>query len=132
MPPFPKLTCCLLALGLALAPAAGAQTRQDGTPILRLPEPPVAEDAPASAFVEAARTAIAVGRAGEAMEAIERAESRVLVRSVRPSRANTPSDQELVRVLAEARAALGQGERALALELLARAAANPALDAAVE
>jgi hypothetical protein len=92
----------------------------------------VAEDAPASAFVEAARTAIAVGRAGEAMEAIERAESRVLVRSVRPSRANTPSDQELVRVLAEARAALGQGERALALELLARAAANPALDAAVE
>ena len=123
---------CLLAL--ALAPAAQAQVapRAEGVPIVRLPDPPVDDDAPASAFVNAARTAIALGRAGEAMEAIERAESRVLIRSVRPSRANSPSDQALVRSLAEARAHLRQGQRAEALEKLAEVAANPALDAAAE
>ncbi len=134
MPSFPVIPAFLLALGLLVAPAALAQTQtqQDGIPLVRLPDPPVTDDAPASAFVNAARTAIAAGRPGEAMEAIERAESRVLIRSVRPSRANTPSDQALVRTLAEARAALRQGNRAEALDKLAEAAANPGLDAAVE
>ena len=127
----------LLILALLLAagvPAARAQTATpaESVPVVRLPDPPVADEAPPSAFIAAARTAIAAGRAGEAMEAIERAESRVLVRSVRPSRASVPSEQVLVRVLAEARMALGQGARAEALTKLAEALANPALDAAVE
>ncbi len=134
MPHALKTLTCLLALGLLVLPAAHAQVppRQDGVPLVRLPDPPVDDDAPASAFITAARTAIAVGRAGEAMEAIERAESRLLIRSVRPSRANTPSDQAMVRTLAEARAALREGQRAEALDKLAEVAANPALDAAVE
>lgn len=132
MPQALKTLTCLLALGLVLLPPAQAQLRPDGIPLVRLPDPPVDDNAPASAFVTAARTAIAAGRPGEAMEAIERAESRLLIRSVRPSRANTPSDQDLVLTLAEARAHLRQGERAEALEKLAQAAANPALDAAVE
>ncbi len=127
-----KTLLCLLALGLPLAPGAQAQTRPDTVPAVRLPDPPVADDAPVSAFIDAARTAIAAGRAGEAMEAIERAESRVLIRSVRPSRAGTPSDQDLVRMLAEARGFLRQGLRGPALEKLAEVAANPALDAPVE
>ncbi len=127
----------LLILALLLVagvPAARAQTATpaESVPLVRLPDPPVADEAPPSAFIAAARTAIAAGRAGEAMEAIERAESRVLVRSVRPSRASIPSEQVLVRVLAEARMALGQGARAEALTKLAEALANPALDAAVE
>lgn len=134
MPHALKTLSCLLALGLLVLPAAHAQVppRQDGVPLVRLPDPPVDDDAPASAFITAARTAIAAGRPGEAMEAIERAESRLLIRSVRPSRANTPSDQDLVRTLAEARAHLRQGQRAEALDKLSQAAANPALDAAVE
>jgi hypothetical protein len=132
MPYALKTLICLLALGLVPGLPAHGQTRQDSLPIVRLPDPPVADDAPASAFVHAARTAIAAGRAGEAMEAIERAESRVLIRSVRPSRAGDPSDQALVRTLAEARGLLRQGLRAEALERLAAVAANPALDAAVE
>ncbi len=129
-----KMLPCLLALGLLALPAAHAQVppHQDGVPLVRLPDPPVDDDAPVSAFITAARTAIAVGRAGAAMEAIERAESRLLIRSVRPSRANTPSDQSMVRTLAEARAALRDGQRAEALDKLAEVAANPALDAAVE
>lgn len=113
----------MLALLMLAAPAAAQ---------IRLPDPPVADEAPPSAFVAAARTAIAAGRGGEAMEAIERAETRVLVRSVRPSRAATPSDQALVRLLAESRAALARGDRAGALDRLADVMANPALDAQVE
>ena len=121
----------ILAVMLAAAPNAG-HGQNASVPIARLPVPAVAEDAPPSAFVAAARSAIAAGRIGEATEAIERAESRVLVRSVRPSRAQTPSDQALVRTLAEARGALGQGDRTSALAKLAEALGNPALDAAVE
>ncbi len=114
----------ILMLALLLAAPAMAQ--------IRLPDPPVADQAPPSAFVAAARTAIAAGRGGEAMEAIERAESRVLVRSVRPSRASAQSEQALVRLLAEARGALARGDRAGALDRLADVMANPALDAQVE
>lgn len=114
---------------LLLAPSASAA---DQVPLAPLPVPAVAEEAAPSAFVTAARTAIAAGRLGEAMEAIERAESRVLIRSVRPSRAGVPSDQALVRLLAEARGALGQGDRAGALAMLAEVLASPALDAGTE
>ena len=121
----------LLATGLGTAQAQNAAPA-DSSPVARLPDPPVADEAPPSAFVSAARTAIAAGRLGEAIEAIERAESRLLIRSVRPSRAATPSDQALVRMLGAARVALGQGERAEALEHLAKVLADPALDSAVE
>jgi hypothetical protein len=123
----------VLAAMLCMGPLAGhAQNAAPSAPLVRLPVPDVPQDAPPSAFVAAARSAIAAGRPGEAMEAIERAESRLLVRSVRPSRAWVPSDQALVRMLADARAALGQGDRATALARLAEAQANPALDAAEE
>ena len=123
-----------LAVLLAIAPAALAQNAvpADSVPLAPRPSPAVADEAPPSEFITAARSAIAAGRADEAMEAIERAESRVLIRSVRPSRAAVPSDQALVRMLAEARLALGQGDRAGALAKLAEVLANPALDAAVE
>lgn len=119
------------AMAIAMLLAQGAPAA-DQVPLAPLPVPAVAEEAAPSAFVTAARTAIAVGRLGEAMEAIERAESRVLIRSVRPSRAGVPSDQALVRLLAEARGALGQGDRAGALEKLAEVLASPALDAGTE
>ncbi len=91
----------------------------------QLPTPPVSEDSPPSAFIQAAETAIAAGRLGEAQEAIERAESRVLNRSVRPSKAGEASQQALVQQLSEARQALARGDRAGAVAQLARARANP-------
>lgn len=98
----------LLLLLLFATPAfaqTGPQSGADSTPVARLPDPGIADEAPPSAFIAAARTAIAVGRLGEAMEAIERAESRLLARHVRPSLAGTPSDQALVVQLRAARAA---------------------------
>jgi hypothetical protein len=139
-------SCAFAAvLALAVAPAL-AQTTQDtggGSEPLstqptnigpgtthtlwspQLPTPGVADNAPPAAFVKAAQAAIAAGRLGEAQEAIERAESRALDRSVRPSRANNPSRQPLVQQLAQARQLLGGGDRMGALHMLEQALANP-------
>jgi hypothetical protein len=91
----------------------------------QLPAPAVSDAAPPAAFVRAAQAAIAAGRLGEAQEAIERAESRALDRTVRPSRATVPSHQPLVQQLAQARQLLGAGDRMGALRMLDRALANP-------
>jgi hypothetical protein len=122
MPPGP-------AVPLSVAPGAPA-TPPAGS--ARLPEAGVSEDAKPSAFVESARAAITAGRIGEATEAIERAESRILSRSVKPSRANDPSSQVLVKQLADARAALAAGDRAAALAGLAAALQNPWIDSGAE
>ncbi len=129
------LTAMLLlpiaAPALAVAQNA-ASSADEGRVVVRLPDPGVADDAPPSAFLAAARQAIAAGRRGAAMEAIERAESRLLVRSVRPSRAGVPSEQGLVRLLAEARTALARGDRDEAMRKLDTVMRDPALDGAVE
>jgi hypothetical protein len=95
----------------------------------QLPPPPIDDNASPAAFVKAAEAAIAAGRLGEAQEAIERAESRALDRSVRPSRAGEPSHQPLVQQLAQARRALGAGDAAGAMASLTAALANPDSDA---
>lgn len=114
-----------VVLALLVVPAA-AQTAPEPLPRVQLPEPDVDENAPPSAFLAAARGAIAAGRTGEAMEALERAESRALIRSVRPSRAGDPSRQPLVRIIADARAKLAGGDRMGALEAIERATAAEA------
>jgi hypothetical protein len=91
----------------------------------QLPAPPVSDNAPAAAFVQAAQRALAGGRPGEAQEAIERAESRALNRSVVPSTAKNPSHQPLVQQLAKARQLLAAGDKAGAMTMLNQALANP-------
>ena len=91
----------------------------------RLPNPDVGESAPPRVYLEAARRALAANRTGEAQEAMERAETRTLDRSVRPSRAGDASAQPLVRQIAEARAALSTGDRARAIQIIEAAMGNP-------
>jgi len=129
-----------VVLLLACVVPAAAQTPEPGATAppadvpavlgTRLPPPDVDADAPPAAFLDAARRALAAGRGGEAMEALERAESRALSRSVRPSLAGKPSRQSLVQVIAQARAALAGGDRLRALQridqaLAVQAAAEP-------
>lgn len=90
-----------------------------------LPIPPVDEDAPPLSFLDAARKAVAAGRTGEAQEALERAESRALDRSVKPSTAGRPSGQKLVNQIAEARHSLGAGDRMRSVTLIEQAMRNP-------
>ena len=112
---------------LLLALPAGAQTRSpppgplgtlpapvatpDGLVVAPLGAPTLDEDAPARDFLLAARQSLAAGRITEAMEALERAESRALTRDVRPSRAGIPSEQSLVAAIGAARGALTLGDR---------------------
>lgn len=95
-----------------------------------LPTPAVDDNAPPSAFLRAAEGAIAANHTGEAQEALERAESRALDRTVRPSKASQPSGQPLVHQIALARQALGNGDRMKALSLIKQALANPDASAA--
>ena len=97
-----------------------------------LPAPTVDDDSPPLIFLLSARQAIADGKLGVAQEALERAESRALVRSVKPSRANVPSDQGIVAEIAAARHALASGDRATALDKISTALANKDADAAPE
>lgn len=91
----------------------------------RLPDPAVGENAPPRIFLEAARRALAANRTGEAQEAMERAESRLLSRSVAPSRAADPSRQPLIAQIANARTALSIGDRARAIQILDVAIDSP-------
>ncbi len=95
----------------------------------RLPAPAIDENAPVSAFLDAARHALAAGRTGEAQEALERAESRALVRSVRPSRAGQASRQPVVERISAALAALATGDRQAVLQHIDEALAAEAAEA---
>jgi hypothetical protein len=128
---------CYAAVLAGLAGPAAAQPAAPlaGPPVpgepgssygIRLPTPDVDENAPPTAFLNAARGAIAAGRDGEALEALERAESRALDRDVRPSRVGAPSRQPVVGIIASARSALVAGDRMQTLQLIDRALAAEA------
>lgn len=102
-----------LMLMLLLLGGAPAQAQ-----VVALPVPDVDVDAAPRVFLLAARQSLAAGRDGEAMEALERAESRALVRDVRPSQADQPSAQGLVKAISAARSALGEGDRLGTLGLI--------------
>ena len=90
-----------------------------------LPAPDVDEDAPPRTFLSAAKQAIAAARFDVAMEALERAESRALIRSVRPSLAGVPSEQKIVKDIQAARHALDAGDRPGCLAAIEAALADP-------
>jgi hypothetical protein len=102
-------------MGLALSVPAMAQqasnitpsdTRSDIAPAL--PTPPVSPDAGPRQYLQAARTALSAHRTGEAQEALERAEARLLDRSTaNPGREDRAP---MVRQVADAREALGRGD----------------------
>lgn len=96
-----------------------ADTRSDIAP--RLPTPNATSNSPAG-YLQAAKRAIAGRRTGTAQEALERAETRALDRSVDPSAANTPDSSSLVAQIGEARRALASGNMS---------AANSAIDGAL-
>ena len=118
-----------LLFTLLAVPAAAQAPVPAGPYDANLPAPEVGENASPVALLQAARGAIAAGRLPEAMEALEQAETRALIRSVRPSRVNQPSRQPQVERIAAARAALAGGDRMRALELIEQALAAEAKEA---
>jgi len=128
----------MLALGLsavAAAPAAVAQNpasnrasnivpSDTGSPIApALPSPDLDPGATPEQFLHAARSALATGRTGEAQQAMEMAETRLLDRSTPLFQTDVPSRSELIARIGEARRALGDHDRARSMELLDQAIA---------
>jgi len=86
-----------------------SDTRSEIAP--RLPSPDAASNTP-EAFLMAAQRALAAGRTGQAQEALERAETRLLTRSTEPSMANTPDSAPMVMQISQARQALARRDTA--------------------
>ena len=95
----------------ALAIASPALAQSEPQPRLALPDPPVADNAPIGAFLRAAQTALITGRLGEAQEALERAQTRMLDRSVPLFQTNNPSQDPGVTAVTQALRALAAGDR---------------------
>ena len=76
-----------------------------------LPLPPVPSADPPSAFLVAARRAVARGRTGEAQEALERAETRLLDRDLPPTAAPMADNRQAVLAIAAARRAVAARDR---------------------
>ena len=83
-----------------------------------LPQPAVGENATTQDYLRAARAALTTGRTGQAQQALEMAETRSLDRSVAQGQTNTPSDNQLVSRIRDARRALGGRDSAQAIQLI--------------
>jgi len=93
----------------------------------RLPLPQRPENDPPHAFLQAARSAVERGQTGEAQEALERAETRLLDRPVAMSSALEPEERRAVFDIDVARQALSASDRPGALRAIDHALASPYL-----
>jgi len=92
----------------------GPTTRSDLAP--NLPSPPAGDDI--QTLLLDARRALEAGQTGEAQEALERAETRALDRSVPAGTEHILASGPLVRATDEARQALGAGDVAGAIRII--------------
>lgn len=107
----------LLSVAVLTQPATiAASNAQVPQPTLRSPDLP--EGARPSDYLLAARNALAAGRMGEAQEAMEMAQTRILDRSVPLGQTNDPSGNPTVRQIAEARQALAARDNTVCMRLL--------------
>jgi len=120
----PHLVGAVLLISSAALCSSAAQTPASEIPRPALPAPPVADNAPPSAFLRAAQTAMITGRLGEAQEALEMAQTRMLDRSVPLFQTGQPSPNPAVKAVANAIQALVSGDRETALRHIQTAMAT--------
>ena len=82
-------------------------------------------DATAQGYLRDARQALARRQTGVAQEAIERAETRMLDRSVIATNAGQPDTSPAVSRLGEARRAVGRGDLRMAMQLVDEVMGQP-------
>ena len=85
-----------------------ADTRSAIAP--HLPAPPVGEGATADSYLQAAQAALHAHKTGEAQQALEMAETRLLDRSTPVNAAGQPDQDAAVQQVANARKALASGD----------------------
>jgi len=120
LPSAVAIACCLVPAAHAQSRSAAPVSRHDSnitpadtrsTVAPRLPEPGVPSARPPASFLAAARRAVAAGRTGEAQEALERAETRLLDRPASPGAGLQPDNRRAVFAVAAARSALAAHDR---------------------
>jgi len=89
-----------------------------------LPAPGVGTDGSAADYLRAALGALATGRTGEAQQALEMAQTRLLDRSVPLGQTQTPSDDPVVGQISRALHALSAGDRTNCMNLIQTAMAE--------
>ena len=89
-----------------------------------LPAPDLGMDASATEYVRAARASLMAGKTGQAQQALEMAETRLLDRVVPPGGMPAPVDSPMVSQIREARRALADGNSPAAMTLIDRALAG--------
>ncbi len=97
-----------------------------GTYAPNLPAPALPDNARASDFLRAAQGALAAGRTGEAQQALEMAQTRLLDRSVPLGQTNDPSNDTAVRQISAALRALSDSDRAGSMQQIQSAMAAAA------
>jgi hypothetical protein len=97
-------------------------TRSEIAP--NLPSPAIGDNASAPDYLAAAQNALAAGRTGEAQQALEMAQTRLLDRSVPLFQTNTPSGNPAVAQISQALQALAAGDRQNCMQLIAAAIPN--------
>lgn len=100
-----------------------ADTRSDIAPAL--PIPPVGPNATPEQYLRAAQTALDHHESGQAQEALERAETRLLDRSTAPDRAGSPDERPRIRLITEALDAIGHRDWHVAHEKVNQALTGP-------
>jgi hypothetical protein len=115
--------------GLSAATWPTADLPATGSPAPNLPAPPVGENASAQDFLRAAESALVAGRDGEAQQALEMAQTRLLDRSVPLFQTRSPSPNPAVAQIGEALQALRSGDRMKALLLIQAASQTEATSA---
>ena len=114
-----------LAVSLLIAGSAGALAQPTGNTVLApLPSPDVSPNALPSEMLHAALGAVAAGRLGEAQEALEQAQTRILDRSVPLGQTHNPSDNPAIAQISQALQAIAAQDRATAVQIIQTAIAS--------
>ncbi|HET6308694.1 MAG TPA: hypothetical protein VFG12_16005, partial [Rhodopila sp.] len=104
-------TGALAASPMSSSPSNIAPQDTQSTIAPALPSPNLPEGSRPSDALRAAQGALAAGRTGEAQEALEMAETRMLDRSVALGQTNNPSDNPTVQQITQALQALAAHDR---------------------
>ena len=119
---FGAYVCLLVAI------AAGAEAQPlppaDRAMLTAAPSADTQDGQRPSDLLRVAQTALAAGRKREALEVLEKAQTRLLDRSVPLGQTNSPSDNLAVGQIAQARLALSTGDKGAATEFIQSAIAS--------
>jgi hypothetical protein len=83
-----------------------------------LPSPPIGENASPRDYLLAARTALLLGRTGEAQQSLEMAATRALDRSVPLFQTNVQIKDDLIGEIGQALRALSEGDRGRSVQFI--------------